>query len=304
LENHGSITFTGELTTVNGPVTNENGQAIVVAYNPAIFTGLVTNNGGGTFNIVSNTAVYAGGSSGIINGTFTNNVAGAFNKSGSGTLEIDGPPTLGNNSSIIVNDTGTLRFKALTGTATIGTGVTATINNSATMELAGSVSALSSGANRVNIINNSSAAAGLLVSGKGQQVGNVDGSGTTQVNFASDLTANHIVQAGLIIGGTAGNPGLVTIDASDASGNPLGQSSGFALASSLTPSGPFAAGDIGSANLSSVADGFDHAALSPGNSASGGDLAAVPEPSSLLLTLLAVLGVVSTRFGRHTSDVN
>jgi hypothetical protein len=50
---------------------------------------------------------------------------------------------------------------------------------------------------------------------------------------------NHIIQNALIIGGTAGSPGLVTIDASDANGNPLGQSNGFALAGSLAPSGRF-----------------------------------------------------------------
>ncbi len=65
LTNNGSITFSGGLTTVNGPVTNENGSAITIAQNPAIFTGLVTNNGGGTFKTVSTTATFAGG--------FTNN---------------------------------------------------------------------------------------------------------------------------------------------------------------------------------------------------------------------------------------
>jgi hypothetical protein len=70
-------------------------------------------------------------------------------------------------------------------------------------------------------INNSSAAAGLLVSGTNKVVGNIDGSGTTQVNAGSDLTANHIIQNSLLIGGVAGSPALVTIAASDASGNPL-----------------------------------------------------------------------------------
>ena len=80
------------------------------------------------------------------------------------------------------------------------------IGSGATLELAGSVSALSSGASRVNIVNNSSAAAGLLVSGTHQRVGNIDGSGTTQVNAGSDLTANHIIQNALVIGGAAGSP--------------------------------------------------------------------------------------------------
>ena len=48
--------------------------------------------------------------------------------------------------------------------------------------------------NRVNITNSSTTPAGLLVSGTNQQVGNISGSGTTQVNAGSSLTANDIVQ--------------------------------------------------------------------------------------------------------------
>ncbi len=239
LDNHGSITFSGGLTTVNGPVTNENGKTIVVAYNPAIFTGLVTNNGGGTFNIISTTAVFAGGSSGSFNGTFTNNASSAFSLGGSGVLEVDGVPSLGAASSVAVGGTSTLRFKPTSGAASVGSGVTATVASGATLELAGSVSSLSSGANRVNITNNSSSA-DILVSGTNQHVGNIDGSGTTQVNAGSDLTANHIIQSALVIGGTAGSYGLVTIDASDAAGNPFDGAQGGPLDSVLT--GPLADG--------------------------------------------------------------
>ncbi len=66
LDNNGSITFSGGLTTVNGGVTNENGKTITVTYNPAIFTGLVTNTGTGTFNVIDTTVVFAGGSSGNV----------------------------------------------------------------------------------------------------------------------------------------------------------------------------------------------------------------------------------------------
>ena len=156
---------------------------------------------------------------------------------------------------------------------------------------------VSSGANRVNITNNSNST-GLLVSGTHQRLGNIDGSGTTQVNAGSDLTANHIIQSALVIGGTSGMHGLVTIDASDASGNPLGQSSGFVVASSLTPSGPFEAGETSSASFGS-GDGTDLEALLAGNPAVGDNLAPVPEPSTFLLALVAVLGVVSTQFARH-----
>ena len=211
LDNNGSITFTGGVTTVNGPVTNEGGKTITVAQNNAIFTGLVTNNASATFNAVNATATFAGG--------FINNGNSNFVKAGGGTVEIDAAPTLNNGSTLSVT-TGTLRFNVVSGTPTIGTGVTAVVSSGATLELAGSVSALANGANRVNITNNSTAP-GILVSGTHQQVGNIDGSGTTQVNAGSDLTANHIIQSALVIGGTSKNPGLVTIDASDASGNPL-----------------------------------------------------------------------------------
>ena len=145
LDNNGSVTFSGGTTTVNGPVTNENGKTIVVAYNPAIFTGLVTNNGG-TFNIISTTAVFAGGSSGSFNGTFTNNANSAFSEGGSGTIEVDGAPSLGASSSMAVGGASTLRFKPTSGSASVATGVTATVASGATLELSGSVSSLSSGA--------------------------------------------------------------------------------------------------------------------------------------------------------------
>jgi hypothetical protein len=296
LDNHGSITFTGGITTVNGPVKNEDGKTITVAYNPAIFTGLVTNAGTGTFNIVSTTATFAGGSSGAFNGTFTNNPGAAFGKAGSGALEIDGPPTLGNSSSLGANDSGTLRFKAIVGSATVGTGVTATVSNAATLELAGSVSALSSSANRVNVTNNSAAAAGILVSGTHQQVGNIDGSGATQVNSGSDLTANHIIQDALVIGGMAGSPALVTIAASDASGDSLGQSSAESNAGLITglfgSDGPFAAGiDPLYLNDDVVSGGLASTAPTEGSSNSVGGAAAVPEPSTIMLLVAAIATV-------------
>ena len=93
-------------------------------------------------------------------------VTGAFNSTGPGTLEIDGQPTLNDNSHINLTG-GTLRFIAKQGMATIGTGDTVTIATGATLELAGSVAALSSGASRANVINNGRLASGgmFLVSG-------------------------------------------------------------------------------------------------------------------------------------------
>ncbi len=280
LDNNGSITFSGGITTVNGPVTNENGKTIVVAYNPAIFTGLVTNNGGGTFNIINTTAVFAGGSSGAFSGTFTNNANSAFSLGGSGVLEVDGAPSLGAASSMAVGGTTTLRFKPTAGAASVASGVTASVAAGATLELAGTVSALSSGPNRVNIANNSSSA-GIVVSGTHQQVGNIDGSGTTQVNAGSDLTADHIIQSALIIGGAAGSPAVVTIDASDTAGNPLISS----LVGSLASTDTF--GTYGSFVDSAVSDSTSAALLNPadGSSATAGQ-AGVPEPASLTLLII------------------
>ena len=180
-----------------------------------------------------------------------------------------------------------------------------------TLELAGTVSALSNGSNRAEHHEQQRAeAAGILVSGTHQQVGSIDGSGNTQVNAGSNLTANHIIESALAIGGTAGSPALVTIDASDSSGSPLGQSSGFALADSLTPSGPFGADIIGSADLIGSGGGTaDLEVLSPASFALGGNPSSVPEPSTMMLVLLAITGVAGQgialrcRARRNTSRV-
>jgi Right handed beta helix region/Cohesin domain len=52
-------------------------------------------------------------------------------------------------------------------------------------------------------------------------LGNIDGAGSLVVNGGNKLTVNHIVQNALVIGGTEGSVGTVTIAASDAAGNPL-----------------------------------------------------------------------------------
>jgi autotransporter-associated beta strand protein len=243
----------------------------------------LTSSGSGTG---AGTVSVASGNTLISTGALT--TTGTFKLSGLGTTEIDGAPTLNANTKLLVSF-GALRFKVTSGAATVGTGVTATVGVGAKLELAGSVSALSSGANRVNITSISSAH-GILVSGTHQQVGSIDGGGNTQVNAGSDLTANHIIQAALVIGGIAGSRGQVTIAASDAGGNPLGQSSaqpsGSILASSFASNGPFGAG-IGSPSLldggvSNVASSAG-SEFTTGDSSSGAGSAAVPEPSTLAL---------------------
>jgi hypothetical protein len=147
---------------------------------------------------------------------------------------------------------------------------------------------LANGPNRVNVLNNGNAP-GVLVSGTNQQVGNIDGSGTTQINAGGDLTANHIIQGALVIDGTSKNPGLVTIDASDASGNPL---AGVEILASPTPATPLGA----RANLADPlgdATSSDSLATStpPLVSSLSAAPAAVPEPSSLFLLFVSGLAL-------------
>jgi hypothetical protein len=172
--------------------------------------------------------------------------------------------------------------------------VTATVASGATLELAGSVAALAAGANRVNITNSSTTPAGILVSGTNQQVGNIDGSGTTQVNAGSDLTANHIIQSALVIGGTSKNSGLVTIDASDSSGNPLVS---LAVPAALTPETPFGAEVFANNSFNG-----DSVASSPTSlvSSTAPDSAAVPEPTSLLLLAIGSLALVRSAIQRRS----
>jgi hypothetical protein len=218
--------------------------------------------------------------------------SGTFNVNGGGTLEIQGAPTIAANGHIFVNND-TMRFSATTGAAAIGAGVVTTVNVGSTLELAGSVSALSSGANRANVTT-VAASNGVLVSGTNQRVGQINGAGNVVVNAGSDLTADRIIQSALVIQGTAASPAVVIIAASDASGNPLGQSSGLVVAGSLAPSDPIGAGSIGSARLSS-GGGSELSSVSLGNTISVGNSSTVPEPPTMLLMLLAVTGLAGQR---------
>ena len=112
--------------------------------------------------------------------------------------------------------------------------------------------------------------------GTHKQVGNIDGSGTTQDNAGSDLTANHIIQSALVIGATAGSHCLVTIDASDSSGGPLGQ---------LGTDGS----ELGAGGLSSAA--FGGAADSAGSLPLGAEgFSGDPIPVPALFRVVAGLG--------------
>ena len=142
----------------------------------------------------------------------------------------------------------------------------------------------------------------MLVSGTNQVVGNIDGLGTTQVNAGSDLTASHIVESALVIGGTANSKATVTIGASDAAGIPLATSAvgagGSSLINSVQPNGPFAANTNNSTSMLGT-DGTDGSPTANSSTTSGSSLggagdgataATVPEPSSLLLALIGLIG--------------
>ncbi len=235
----------------------------------------------------------------VLGSLSTGGGARTLTKGGAGTLEVDGSPTIDNNSAFVVN-TGTLRFNNNVGAATIGTGVNVTVNGSSTLELAGTAPSLSDGlvaADRAHVQNSSTSPTGILVSGQSQQVGGIDGTGTTHVDDGSDLTADHIIQGALVIGDTGANPSLVTIAASDANGNPM--AGGLAIAGSLAHSTPLG----GSSNSSSVLAPVDGSGAGPLAASAGGAVgsgsAAVPEPSSLLLLVAGGLACLTTMIRRR-----
>jgi hypothetical protein len=284
------LTFTSNATI---PVTVGGGNTLTIGAD-----GLTVQAGSAAHTI--NAAVSLGGSQTwrvsnaaasplTVGGTLRIPAAATLTKTDVGTLVIGGAPTFGNNSSLAVNG-GSVRFSLTSGTATIGSGVTATVAAGATLELAGSVAALASGTTQVNVMNSSTVSGGgLLVSGTNQQLGAVTGTGNLTVNAGSDLTVNSIQQSALIIGGTATSKGLVTIRPSDVSGNPLADG----LIGSLEQSSqPFAAGLTSSDETALPAAGAISAASAFSTGASSGnshtsDSGSVPEPSSILLALLA-----------------
>jgi hypothetical protein len=105
---------------------------------------------------------------------------------------------------------------------------TATIDGNGSLELAGPDPAFGAANGLINVVNTSTAAGGFVVSGKNEIVASLDGTGNTVVTAGGQLTADHIVQGTLVIGGAAGNPATVTIAASNLSGNPDAVAAAFA----------------------------------------------------------------------------
>ena len=219
-------------------------------------------------------------------------------KNGGGTWVLTAANTY--TGGTVVNH-GTLRLDYAGPTVPVASGVAVTVSNDATLELAGATSALSDGTrpDSANITNNSTAAAGILISGTHQQVGDIDGSGNTQVEAGSTLIANRIRQTALIIGGAAESNAVVTIAStadtpiailsSQSGGDGPG---GLALSDSLAASGSFAAADLAPADFASLA-GDDLAAADAafGTAIETGAAPVVPEPSSLLLLALGAMAI-------------
>lgn len=218
---------------------------------------------------------------------------------GAGTHTIAVPLSLGAGTHITVT-AGILRLNVAKSGGSVGAGVAASISQGATLELVGGVSALADESNpshRAAVANDGTLTIGnpTIAPSTDQQVGGIDGGGTTVVTNAANLTANHINQLSLVIG----NDSTVTIAASDASGNPLssiGEASvedAMFTSSSLAANSPAASladfaglSASGSSGPPLDADG----SRGPTLSGSGASQSAVPEPSAWLLALSAGAG--------------
>ncbi len=304
--NNGTLRTTADGALGSGPLAINADDRVVSVVNlggnetVGGLSGTLTGTGTARVNIAASKTLTVNQSADAV---FAGNVAlaaggtprsgGTLTQSGPNTLEIAGAPSLGNNSNVNVNG-GTLRFNmtsASSGTVAIGSSVTATIANSGVMELAGTVSALSAGGNRTHVINNATSPAGLLVPGSNQKVGNIDGAGATQVNAGADLTADHIIQSALVIGGTATSHGLVTIAASGPSGSPLdgAQSGGLGISDSLAGTGPFGGGGTSKSDLPLGAEGFNGDPFIRSGTPSTAGTPAVPEPTTVVVLAIACL---------------
>jgi autotransporter-associated beta strand protein len=289
--NSGGLIQTTAVTTGGGISTfTFNGGTLQAAPGASVgffapLTNVVAGPGGAVIDTNGNSIAFASALSGN----------GGFTKIGSGSLIFSGGKSYSGSTTV---GAGMLNF-SVSSVSNIGAGAVATVASGATLELAGTVSALgSAGGNRTSILNNSTAL-GLVISGKNQVVGNIDGTGTTQINSGSDLTANHIVQSALVIGGAAGSPGVVTIEASDPTGNPLVSEltallPGNSVGSFIEDPSPVArlAASSGVENIDKSMTGLA-AAVPQGPSAS-----AVPEPSTFLLSLMGFIAALRS-FGRR-----
>ncbi len=215
-------------------------------------------------------------------------VASSVAKAGSGMLQFTGATHLAASSTINVT-AGAMQLNAAPG-STVGAGIVASISSGATLDLAGSTSALSpaglAGNARPSIKNDGTLA--LTVAGTAQVVGAIDNgpraTGATSVAAGTSLTADHIVQQALFIGGADSSPALVTIAASDDSGNPLFVPLPFGVATDASYADTAATTEsqdelFGIVGVASIAN--------PTGDSNAMRGAAVPEPASILLMTIS-----------------
>lgn len=307
---NGTLTTTGSGSLGTGPLTVSAADTITSTVNlgngqtVSSLSGTIGGSGVARLNVADGTTLtvdqandttFAGNL--VLTGSILANGGGTLTKLNSGALEIGGAPSFGNNSKINVAG-GTLRFKVNNGTPVVGSAVSATVSNDAVLELAGSLSSLGgpAPAARVDIANNSTAAAGVLVSGGHQQVGGIDGTGNVEVQTATTLTANHITAGALIIDGDPLNSATVTIAASDSSGNPSAESSDLALVSTLGAGAPLSQSGLSLPVNSALNLGGGSFSLPR---ATGG-LAAVPEPSTIVIALAGLAALAFARRNRQS----
>jgi hypothetical protein len=270
----------------NGAKVNNSGN-FDVGWSANFNNAIINNGSPGPFTNAGTFARSIGSGTTSVQVPFAND--GAISVS-AGKLEFDSNFSMGSNSSLNVSG-GRLKFVVNSGTASVGSGVTAVISGTGILELAGSISVLgiaSPAADRVAITNTSDAAAGLLVSAGSHQVGAISGTGNVQVNAGTSMIANSIIAGALVIGGQSGSPGKVTIDASDASGQPLDTAGGdaFSLAGADDGYASFAGATSGEVSL--------HAPIDNASSAgSSREALAVPEPSTLAIAMTALVGIVA-----------
>jgi hypothetical protein len=107
------------------------------------------------------------------------------------------------------------------------------------------------------------------------------------------VTADGVVQNSLAIG----NGTTFTLDPSDANGNPTAQSSSLLGSGSLTSGSSFTSLAGSAGILASGTSAASAPTLGLGNIAGSG-VSAVPEPSSILLAVLAAIGLAAAARSR------
>jgi autotransporter-associated beta strand protein len=163
----------------------------------------LADSGGTTFYAGPGANLFVTDNIGESGGSRSLNIAGEGSVSLSGVNSYTGGTTVSN---------GDLVLTAQAGSQVIAPGTTITVSNTASLLLSGTLSDLGSATvNPVKIINNSASPVGVSVAGTNQQVGEIDGTGTTFISAGDDLTVGHLIQGSLVINGAADSHSTVTI---------------------------------------------------------------------------------------------